>query len=160
MSQWVCTLIPGFPGDTACWGPSRTCSWAPTGSQDVLWRDGRLVRGASVCWEVPSPWPGHVGKVGNVQRWRLAWGLSLNRHVGQTPDKNQLSRTPREEGDEPCQVILSDGAYTGSVRTRVCRRDMFSIDRRVDGGGADGRTVKWTDRSRDDIHSLYGFVFM
>lgn len=64
-----------------------------------------------------------------------------------------------KRGGEPCQVILSDGAFTWGVRTRVCRRDMFSIDRQVDGG-ADGRTVKWTDRSIDYIHSLYGFVFM
>lgn len=32
--------------------------------------------------------------------------------------------------------------------------------RQTGGWGADGRTVKWTDRSIDYIHSLYGFVFM
>lgn len=62
----VCSLIPGFPGDTACWEPGRTRSRAPTASQGVPWRDGRLVRGASAG---KSRHPGR-GMSGRLEMYR------------------------------------------------------------------------------------------
>lgn len=76
-------------------------------------------------------------------------GHSLTPPVGQTPDKNQLSRTPREEGSESCQVILSDGANTARVCVRASQRRVLC--RQTEGWGGtdarmDGWLSGWTDR--------------